>query len=237
MTDTAITLKREERTPLARAHKPADWVQLGEGYVPANFGDTDNIAQLQRCGLVDLSALPRFGLRGAGAGDALEKMGWTLPDRPNRASRQTDGSLLARLSQKEYLLLGSPSDSGHRVVDMARQHATGETGGYSLPRHDTHGWFALTGEHASAVMAKLCGVDLRQAAFSTGSVAQTSVAMINAIVINDTSSVLTCYQLLFDSATSHYFWNALLDAMQEFEGATCGFNTFHELRVQSHRSS
>ncbi|EPN47843.1 sarcosine oxidase, gamma subunit, partial [Pseudomonas syringae pv. actinidiae ICMP 18807] len=63
-----------------------------------------------------------------------------------------------------------------------------------------------------------CGVDLRPQAFGPGSVAQTSAARINVIVINVGAQTEPCLQILFDRASLAYFKDAMLDAMAEFGG-------------------
>lgn len=89
---------------------------------------------------------------------------------------------------------------------------------YLLPRQDSHAWLQLSGADGSAVMAKLCGVDLRLQAFPIGAVAQTSAARINVIVVNVGSDEQPALQLLFDRASLAYFREAVLDAMDEFDG-------------------
>jgi len=74
------------------------------------------------------------------------------------------------------------------------------------------------------VLAKLCGVDLRPAAFPVGAVAQTSAARINVIIINLAEGELPCLQTLCDRASLSYFWDALLDAMAEFGGQPAGID-------------
>jgi sarcosine oxidase subunit gamma len=73
-------------------------------------------------------------------------------------------------------------------------------------------------------MAKLCGVDLRAEAFPPGSVAQTSAARVNVIVANLPQGELPGLHILCDRASAHYFWGALLDAMQEFDGHPVGID-------------
>ncbi|MNP56330.1 Sarcosine oxidase, gamma subunit family [compost metagenome] len=93
---------------------------------------------------------------------------------------------------------------------------------YLLPRQDSHAWLQLSGVHGSAVMAKLCGVDLRAEAFPVGAVAQTSAARINVIVVNVGSDERPALQLLFDRASLAYLREAMLDAMDEFDGGLIG---------------
>ncbi|MDR1062761.1 MAG: hypothetical protein LBL48_02310 [Azoarcus sp.] len=166
------------------------------------------------CALADLTNLPRLGLRGRAAAERLATEGFRLPDVPNRLTRADSGETLLRLSQGEYLLLGSPADRGARVraLEGALPKA-GENALYFLPRQDSHAWFRLGGPRRFEVMAKLCGVDLSPAAFAADAVAQTSVARINAVVANDGRG--GALHLLFDRPSAVFFREALLDAMRE----------------------
>lgn len=168
------------------------------------------------CSLSDLTDRPRVGFRGTQSAEYLSARGFDLPDAPNRAVTQADGSHVARLSQTEYLLLGSPVDQGERIADEEARWELDHNANYLLPRQDSHAWLQLSGSAVSEVMAKLCGVDLRPQAFGPGAVAQTSAARINVIVINAGSAQTACLQILFDRCSLEYFKAALLDAMAEF---------------------
>ncbi|MEE5055380.1 sarcosine oxidase [Pseudomonas alliivorans] len=171
------------------------------------------------CTLEDLTDLPRVGFRGTDSAAYLTARGFDLPDAPNRAMTQADGSHVARLSQTEYLLLGSAQDQGQRIADEEVRWELDHIANYLLPRQDSHAWLQLSGVCISEVMAKLCGVDLRVHAFPTGAVAQTSAARINVIVVNVGAQSVPCFQILFDRASLAYFKDAVLDAMAEFDGA------------------
>lgn len=175
------------------------------------------LAPLPGCNLADLTDLPRVGFRGAYSSEYLRGRDFVLPDAPNRAVAQTDGSYVARLSQTEYLLLGSPEDQGERMADEEARWELDHHANYLLPRQDSHACFQLTGEHLSNVMAKLCGVDLSPQAFGPGAVAQTSAARVNVIVINSGNAEQASLHLLCDRASQAYFQGALMDAMQEFQ--------------------
>jgi sarcosine oxidase subunit gamma len=211
-----------ERSPLYRQQGGARLGRLGASAIVARYAEQDERAQLQRCALVDLSNLARVGFRGVQAADYLTAKGYRLPEAPNRALTLDDGSHIARLSQNEYLLLGSLRDAGARIQQEEAAWQFGEQANYLLPRQDSHAWLLLSGAHISEVMAKLCGVDLRPQAFPAGAVAQTSAARINVIVINLSLGGLPCFQLLCDRASAAYFWDALLDAMAEFGGQPAG---------------
>lgn len=173
---------------------------------------------LDHCALVDLTDLPRVGFRGADSAAWLGARGYQLPEAPNRALAQPDGSWVARLSQTEYLLLGSLADRGARIAAEEAGWELGDSAHYLLPRQDSHAWLTLTGRHVAQVMAKVCGVDLRPEAFPSGAVAQTSAARINVIVINAGSGEQPHFHLLCDRPSLAYFHDALLDAMGEFDG-------------------
>ncbi|MBJ9974061.1 sarcosine oxidase [Pseudomonas sp. S75] len=173
---------------------------------------------LQQCAVVDLTELARVGFRGTQSGEYLQSRGFSLPDKPNQSVAQADGSHVARLSQTEYLILGSLRDRGERVADEEARWELDHLANYLLPREDSHAWLQLSGVHTAQVMSKLCGVDLRSAAFAQGAVAQTSAARISVIVINIGSPSQPIFYILCDRASLEYFKGALMDAMAEFDG-------------------
>lgn len=73
-------------------------------------------------------------------------------------------------------------------------------------------------------MAKLCAVDLSAEAFAAGQIAQTSVARINAVVMNVSDAQARKFNLLCDRASALYLWNVLLDAIAEFDGQAVGID-------------
>src|SRR6266704_1374141 len=73
--------------------------------------------------LMDLSVCPRWGVKGRGALPWLAACGATLPRSDNQAVRQRDGTLIARLSPAEALVLGpvplAPSRAGAAIEAIA----------------------------------------------------------------------------------------------------------------------
>lgn len=166
--------------------------------------------------LVDFTDLPRVGFRGADTAIWLASLGLDLPQQPNKAVVQQDGSLVARLSQTEYLWLAGTADHGARVAREEAQWQQSKVANYLLPRQDSHAWLQLSGDYTDKVMAKLCGVDLRPATFLAGNIVQTSVARVSCIIINASRNEKPCLHLLFDRPSLAYFQEALEDAMEEF---------------------
>ena len=104
-----------------------------------------------------------------------------------------------------------------------------------MPRWDSHCWFAVAGADAPRMFAKLCGVDFAAESFPDGTVAQTSVARLSAIVIrNDIGNAVT-FSLLAESASAEYLWDCLIDAMGEFAGVICDVDSLSAPQTGSNK--
>lgn len=215
------TLYEVERSPIAKS-TTVSYQPFGLGKQFLKEIDIDAAQQIQQCAIVDLTNLSRVGFRGQDAADYLTSYGFQLPVQPNQALLQEDGCWVVRLSFTEYCVLGSLHDFGERVSQLEQAWTMDERVNYLLPRQDSHAWIQLTGQHVALVMAKLCGVDLQQHTFTVGQVAQTSVARINAIVINVSDAQTQKFNLLCDRAAALYLWDVLIDAIEEFDGQVTG---------------
>ena len=66
-------------------------------------------------------------------------------------------------------------------------------------------------------MAKLCGVDLSEAAFPLGSVAQTQAARISVIIAaHHSENDQPMFSMFVDQSLARYLWEAIEDAMGEW---------------------
>ncbi|WP_165914130.1 sarcosine oxidase subunit gamma family protein [Sinorhizobium americanum] len=171
----------------------------------------------------DFTPIGRTGFKGAGTSEWLASKVSTLPERPNRAVTLSDGTVIGRLGKEEYLILNgrnSTSDvCGELDASWASESAeSGARRGYPLPRADSHSWLFLEGDSVPEMMAKICGVDLRDGSFPPGEIAQTIVARIGAVLIRETDSGSKGLHLLTDFASADYLWEVLDDASAEFGG-------------------
>ena len=223
----------EPRSPIDKAVRAAGGT-CGEHAgvtVVTDFGDPGGeAAAARRLGLSDLSPLPRVGFRGPGAREWLTARGVDLPDEPNRACIQPDGAIALTRSWTEVLVLGAihGADSLCARLEAGASDAH-HARAYPLPRFDGLFWFALTGASAAECLAKVCGVDMREPAFPVGSVAQTSVARLSAVIVRVDAGATPLFHLLGDSASAEYAWTSLLDAMREFGGRPVGLRALHAL--------
>lgn len=110
--------------------------------------------QATHLGLADLSTLPRAGFKGPGAPDWFRQQG-VLASAPNHAQLQDDGSLVARLSHEELLVL---SDLGLAsvIADSLQKNWSMDTAEriWPLRRGDSHCWFAMTSELAAETLTQ-----------------------------------------------------------------------------------
>jgi len=212
--------------------------QVAGAAVALDYGDAARESEAaRRLGLADLSPLPRGGFKGAGTADWLAGQGLVVPEQSNRAARQANGLLAARLAPGEVLLLGrfDGDASALKRIEAAWQAEPVpplSPRGFPVPRADSHAWFLVTGAQAPALFAKLCGVDLRPRHFADLQVAQTQVARISAIIVRDDLGRVPACHLLFDSASAGYLWDCLIDAMGEFQGLPVGQRTLLELAAR-----
>jgi sarcosine oxidase subunit gamma len=216
----------KKRSLVYRQLADAEYTERSEGAIVYRMKG-DSSEQVVRASLLDLSVVSRTGFRGINAAVYLQQAGLPVPVQPNQASIGDMGELILRLSQKEFWVLDGLTAQGD-ILDKLSQHALPSAACYSLFCQDSHAWFMLTGNHLADIMAKVCGVDLREDAFPVGSIAQTSVARVNAIVVSHQVNSIPVFSLLSDSASAEYLWKALLDAMQEFDGAVVGLHTLIE---------
>jgi sarcosine oxidase subunit gamma len=168
--------------------------------------------------LIDLSQLPRAGIKGKALSPWIKSQRYEIGAASNRAYAQHDGVLIARLSPAELLLLSNPQNPQDPSMDAITDLRASTYRCYAVRRQDSHYWFALTGACSPAVFAKLCSVDLSPDYFADHTVAQTSVARTSVIIVRHDINGTLCYYLLGDSSTIRYMRACLTDAMCEFDG-------------------
>ena len=232
MSSTVVTASLR-RSQLYRRHLElnAQFEQIADSTLVSNYRDGDSeLARAKKLALVDLSTLPRIGFKGVGTPDWATALGMQLPEQPNQATVQADGTLIARLSQSELLLASNLAGLSEQIASVSQlvdQAALPERV-YSLPRRDSHSWLVLCGSDAAETLSKVCGVDLRPHKFANGSVAQTSIAKINGVLVRNDYADTVAYSIFSDSSSVEFLWDSLLDAMAEFEGTAVGVQALRD---------
>jgi len=163
--------------------------------------------------LQDLTLAHREGVRGAGAREWLLSQGHSLPDAPNQIVASGESGFVMALSHREFWLLQPDSEASS---DRPASEAVA-SGVWPLYCQHSHAWLQLAGEPRAEIMAKLCGVDLSDAAFPTGSVAQTQAARVSVIVAaHQNENDQPAFSMFVDQSLTRYLWEAIEDAMGEW---------------------
>ena len=231
--------KIARRSPLLHGHRVnnASFSAIGGSCLVESYsckaGIKNEITQSQSLAICDLTTLPRTGFKGSGALAWLHDQGFDLPVRPNLAIPRPNGSLIAKLSDQEVLILSDIFSLSTDVINLDNKsledHSELSRRTYVLPRGDSHCWLAVIGSKASEMFSKICAVDLRTHKFSSGSIAQTSLAKVNSIIIRNDLGNTPCFYILSDISSTEFLWDCILDAMQEYQGTPVGV-----LALQSH---
>jgi len=157
----------------------------------------------------------RLGVRGDGAGAWLAETGVRVPERSNTAVRDPALGVVARLSDREFLILGRENQTAAAHL-MEALPDSGRGPCLPLSRAETHAWVEIAGARTAEVFAKICAVDLRPHRFADLSVAQTVAAEVAAIIVRDDEPGRLRCHVLVESAFAEYLWDCLRNAAQEF---------------------
>jgi len=165
--------------------------------------------------LQDGTAFSRVGFRGQGVERFLVDQGLAVPSAPNQSVLSDTGLVILRLSKTEFWILDI-DNAQDEIIEALELASKGLSQVYRLYCQHSHAFFVLAGKDLSNMFAKICGVDLSEGAFSVTSIAQTSVARTNAIVVRQDKNGEEVFLLLSDLASSQYLWDAIVDASKEF---------------------
>lgn len=213
--------------PTYRTHRARNAVfrALGDIAVVEHYGDVNaEAAAVPELAFADLCALPRCGFKNVGAPDWLQRQGVTIPDRANKATRQLDGSICARLGGTDILLCADPLGESRRPTELLRAWAadSSKPKGWDAHREDGYSWFLLTGRHSPELFTRICAVDLRLQSFHELEVAQTQALGVSGVIIRADLAAIPAYHLFFDIASADFLIESMEDVMAEFQGRLVG---------------
>jgi len=174
---------------------------------------------LEGCGVIegpgglqlsDLTLAHREGVRGADAREWLMSQGHRLPDAPNQIVASGESGFVMSLSHREFWLL---QPDGEASIGRPGSEAIA-AGVWPLYCQHSHAWLQLAGETRAEVMSKLCGMDLSEAAFPLGSVAQTQAARVSVIIAaHQDQHGQAVFSTFVDQSLARFLWEAIEDAM------------------------
>jgi sarcosine oxidase subunit gamma len=208
----------QRRSFVARKLEGSEFQNINDGAVMMNTLGRESSDQVEQPGLIDLSVAHRVGFRGANAAEHIQACGYPLPSAPNVCELSRNGELVLRLGETEFWVL---SNAGDLKQEFNCQAITADRC-YPLFCQNSHSWLMMVGPFLPEIMAKICGVDLSSSQFHVGQICQTSVARISAVIVHHEIDKKSVFSILSDSASAEYLWEALLDAMSEFNGLAMG---------------
>ena len=217
------------RTLLAEG---ANFIEHRDVAIIDNFGKSaeEEAKHAQQLGLVDLTLFAKIGFKGKQAIQWAKTQGLDIGEKNNQAYLQDNGALVARLADTEILILNNIQSGRNQCTSLEELYDKSKpVSCYSVPRNDSSAWLMITGEYSSNMFAKICAIDLRLKSFPNFSIAQTSIARINGIIIRNDINQTPAFYLIFDSASTDYLWSCLKDAFVEFNGAPVGDSALSKL--------
>jgi sarcosine oxidase subunit gamma len=161
--------------------------------------------------LTDLTAAPRFGLKGAGSADWLTAKGVPLPAVNRIASHR--GMRVLRLGTDDIVTLAEAPEPGFAEL-VSAWHSDTAPKGYSSWREEGWAWMRLSGPWLAEAMSRLCALDLRPERFAADGIAQTRVARIEAVLFRSE----TGFDVLFDITASAFFARAVAAIAKQSAG-------------------
>ncbi|GAA5125884.1 2Fe-2S iron-sulfur cluster-binding protein [Haloechinothrix salitolerans] len=205
--DTPPSQPRPHATPVARSPIPAS----GRTTTIAGW-QVDARRSSATLRLADHTLLAKVGIRAAHDGSIAQALG----TRFGRAVHDNGSAVIVGSGPGEWFVLGSPGSQDKLLTRM--RNLVEETGEFGTVIDQTHGraLMKLTGEHAADLLAKVCGVDLSEAATPDGAALRTSVARLVTDVVRIDENGTPAYLLHCERSSGQYLFNALLDAGNEF---------------------
>lgn len=156
--------------------------------------------------LADESSMSKVVIRAASGTAARASLAQVFA-----GSRVSGGVLIAGTRPDEWMLLGDADAVDARVADLPLD-------GHVSVVDWTHGraQFRLTGEHATGVLEKVCGLDWSNDMMPNGAVTSGSVAKVTCDLIRNDVGTRPSYLVLCDRSFGQYLFDALIDAGNEF---------------------
>jgi sarcosine oxidase subunit gamma len=187
--------------------------------VPKHFGaPKQEEAAIDELALADLSALPKFGVKGPGAAAWLEKDGLTIPEAIYSwvSLEEKSGRIIRTGDQEFFLEDGFTTDRVEKMIETFQPQA----GVYPMVRQDAG--FLLCGEHAPKVLAQTCGFDFTEPG---NKVVFSRVAGVSCMLMATEQEDLFSARLWCPASYGIYLWTTLLEIVHDLGGMPIGLES------------
>lgn len=170
--------------------------------------------------IIDLSCLNRFGVKGAHAAAWLKEQDITIPEKPNSWCPLADGSLIARLGLNEFLIEDSLNTTIAPQLKANCQHPPARV--YPVLRQDLA--IALYGTAVNELLLQTCNINFQALNLSEHPVVLTSMIGVAVTIIPGEFSGTPFYRIWCDGTYGNYFWQTLLEMVEELDGSIVGID-------------
>jgi hypothetical protein len=188
----ALTLTERDRSTYAERNRS-----------PLNDILDHGVFKWERFRISDLSLNPRYGCKGPGAAQWLEKSGLKIPSQPNCAEKSADGGWVLRLGLTEFLIEG-PQATIDKLNGTPREY-----GLYPVLRQDA--CFLLSGAKVNDVFVQSCNINFLDIKGENNPVIMTSMAGVGVTVLPIKEGASTSYQIWCDGTFGLYLLQAFTE--------------------------
>jgi heterotetrameric sarcosine oxidase gamma subunit len=167
------------------------------------------------CGLADVSPHGKVQIEGEAAFQALAAAFGQAPDAIS-AGVTVDAGHLYRLRRDLFFLSTPPGGEATALARIAA--AAGQQGAFVTATDLSHALsdLRLIGPASAQVLAKVCGLDFRPAAFPNLTAKYSSLAKTRQLIIRRDFGPLPAYTFLGDASLAAYVWGVVMEAGREF---------------------
>ncbi len=178
----------------------------------------DDEINAARLGIADLSFLPRFGVKGAGAEAWLSSQSITIPDRPNSWYPLAEGGIIARLGMSEFLI-----EDRTIAPQLNKACKSPPDKVYPVLRQDLA--IALVGTQVNELLLQTCSFNFQALSIAERPVILTSMIGVSVTIIPSDRQGLPFYRIWCDRTFGEYLWQTLLAIARELGGSAIGVET------------
>ena len=175
----------------------------------------DNVTQLE---IVDLSFIPRFGVKGAGAEAWLATQSIAVPDFPNSWCFLSKGGIIARLGTNEFLI--EDRTIAPQLITACKSPPAKV---YPVLRQDLA--IALIGFQVNELLLQTCSFNFQALSITENPVILTSMAGVNVTVIPGVLQEQPFYRIWCDCTFGAYLLQTLNAIISELNGGAIAVKT------------
>jgi heterotetrameric sarcosine oxidase gamma subunit len=192
-------------------------VELGAWRFPEVYTNVEAEVTAARagCGLADVTPHGKLHIEGEAAAQVLAAAFGQAPEAISAGLAVSAGHLYRLRPDLFYL---STPPRGEAEVQAQIEAAASQAGVFITVTDLTHALsdIRLIGPASARVLAKVCGLDFREAAFPNQTAKYSSLAKTRQLIVRRDFGPLPAYTFLGDASLAAYVWGVVMEAGLEF---------------------